>query len=144
MRVLVAIGRRVSLLLQERSRRHLVHEGFRDRVVTIKAKAKAPIQVGQTICYLYHQLGHMKQDCPKGRDPRVSGQCSPSHQWDRCGHSLFLHSPIRVRGTSISLRVLHKHLLPHRQAKEARVWVKAEDRAYKLGHQGFRGVSTPS
>ena len=39
MRVLVVRGRRVSLLLvQERSRRFLVRENFRDRVATIRAK----------------------------------------------------------------------------------------------------------
>ena len=40
MRVLVAKGRRVSLLLvRKRSGRLLVHEGFRDKAMTIKAKA---------------------------------------------------------------------------------------------------------
>ena len=28
--------------------------------------------------------------------------------------------------------------------REARVWVEAEDEAHRQGHQGFRGVSTPS
>ena len=44
----------------------------------------------------------------------------PSHQWDRRGHSLFLHPPVWVRGTSISPRVLYEHLPPHRQAREGR------------------------
>ena len=44
----------------------------------------------------------------------------------------------------MSPRVLHKHLLPHRQAREAKAWVRAEDRAHRSGHQGFRGVSTTS
>ena len=40
-RVLVTKGRRVSLLLvQERSRRLLVHENFKDRVMTISVKAR--------------------------------------------------------------------------------------------------------
>ena len=40
-RVLVTRGRRVSLLLvRERSRRLLVHEGFRDMVAAIRAKAR--------------------------------------------------------------------------------------------------------
>ena len=38
--VLVTGGRRANLLLvRERSRRILVHEGFRDRAVAIRAKA---------------------------------------------------------------------------------------------------------
>ena len=40
-RVQVTKGRRASLLLvRERSRRLLVHEGFRDRVTTIMTKVK--------------------------------------------------------------------------------------------------------
>ena len=38
----------------------------------------------------------------------------------------------------------HKHLLLHRQAREARLWVRAEDRAHRSGYQRFRGISTPS
>ena len=36
------------------------------------------------------------------------------------------------------------HLTFHRQAREARVWVEAEDEAHRQGHQGSRGVSTLS
>ena len=45
---------------------------------------------------------------PRGRDPRVSRQCSPSHQWDMHGHNLFLHpqygseEPISVPGCCTS------------------------------------------
>ena len=74
----------------------------------------------------------------------VLGQCSPSHPWDRRGHSLFLHPPVWVKETSISPKVLHKHLLLYRHAREARVWVGTPDRAHGPGHQGFRGMSTPS
>ena len=37
-------------------------------------------------------------------------------------------------------RVLYEHLSPHRQARGVRAWVEAEDRAHRLGHQGFRDV----
>ena len=48
MRVLVARERRVSLLLvQERSRRLLVHEGFRDKAAAIRAKAILELSVSQ-------------------------------------------------------------------------------------------------
>ena len=63
---------------------------------------------------------------------------------DRRGYSMFLHSPVQARGPSFSFRELHEHLPFHRQAREARVWVEAEDEAHMQGHQGFRGVSTPS
>ena len=45
---------------------------------------------------------------------------------------------------SLSFRELHKHLTFHRQAREARVWVEAEDEVHRQGHQGFKGMSKPS
>ena len=57
---------------------------------------------------------------------------------------MFLHSMVHARGASLSFMELHEHLTFHRQAREARVWVKAEDEAHRQGHQGSRGVSTPS
>ena len=43
-RVLVTKGRRASLLLvRERNIKLLVHEDFRDRVATIKAKARSQL-----------------------------------------------------------------------------------------------------
>ena len=59
---------------------------------------------------------------------------------------MFLLTPVLTRGTSISPRVLHKHLLLHTRAREARVRVEVEveDRAHMPGLQGPRGVSKPS
>ena len=70
------------------------------------------------------------------------GHYSLSHQWDVHRHSMFLLTPVQVKGTDISLRVLHKNLLHHRQVREARVWVEVRDRAHRSGLQGPRGVST--
>ena len=36
------------------------------------------------------------------------------------------------------------HFPLHRQARDSRLWAKAEDEAHRQGRQGFRGVSTPS
>ena len=47
-----------------------------------------------------------------------------------------------TRGTSISLRVWNRHLLLHRQAREARVWVKVEARSSKSILQGPKDMST--
>ena len=58
------------------------------------------------------------------------------------GHSLFLLTPMQARGTNISLKVLHKHLLHHRHAREAKVWVEVGDRAHRFGLQRHKGVST--
>ena len=55
---------------------------------------------------------------------------------------MFLLTPIQARGTGTSLKALHKYLLHHRQAKEAKVWVKVGDRAHRPGLQGPKGVST--
>ena len=57
---------------------------------------------------------------------------------------MFLHSAVQAREASLSFRELHGHLTFHRQAREARVWVEAADEARRQGHQGFKGVSTPS
>ena len=57
---------------------------------------------------------------------------------------MFLHTPVQARGASFSLKELHGHLPLHKQAREARLWVEAEDEAHRQGRQGFRGVSTPS
>ena len=57
---------------------------------------------------------------------------------------MFLHSAVHAREASLSFRELHGHLTFRRQAREARVWVEAEDKAHRQGHQGSRGVSMPS
>ena len=47
----------------------------------------------------------------------------------------FLHTLVRVRGTSFSFGVLYKHSQQHRLAKGAKVWVKVRDRS------GLRSIS---
>ena len=71
------------------------------------------------------------------------GHRSPSHQGDVHKHSWVVLILVWPRGTSINLRVLHKHLLLHRQARETKAWVEVEDKAYRPGLQRPRGVSTP-
>ena len=44
-------------------------------------------------------------------------------------HSSFLHTLVRVRGTSFSFGVLYMHFQQHRLAKGARVWVEVRDRS---------------
>ena len=70
------------------------------------------------------------------------GHPSPSHQWDVHRLSLFLLTLPWARGTSISLRVMHRPLLLHNQIGWARAWVEVEARAHKMGLQGPRDVST--
>ena len=57
---------------------------------------------------------------------------------------MFLHNVVQAREASLSFRELHGHLTFNRQAREARVWVEAEDEAHRHGRQDFKGVSTPS
>ena len=59
------------------------------------------------------------------------------------GYSTFLHSTVQARGASLSFRELHGHLTFHRQAREARVWVEAEDETHRQGHQGSVYAITP-
>ena len=72
------------------------------------------------------------------------GRLSPNHQWDVHRCSMLLLTLVQARGTSISPRVLHKNLLLHRWAREARVRVEVEDRAHRPRLQGPKGMSTPS
>ena len=44
-------------------------------------------------------------------------------------YSSFLHTLVRVRGTSFSFGVLYKHFQQHMWARGARVWVKIRDRS---------------
>ena len=60
------------------------------------------------------------------------------------GYNTFLHITVQARGASLSFKELCGHPTFHKQAREARVWVEVEDEAHRQGHQGSRGVSTPS
>ena len=68
--------------------------------------------------------------------PVISGMCTDTV----CSFTPL----VRVRGTNISPRVLHKHFFLHIQAKEARVWAEVEDRAHSPRGQGPKSVPTPS
>ena len=101
-----------------------------------------PSQLQPMTCYHYHQPGHMRRDCPhRQRSQNYEAPQSQSlvRHTQTCS---FLLTPARSRGTSISLRVQHKHLPCHRQARESRVWVEVGDMAYKPGLWGPRGLST--
>ena len=152
--LLVLRGRRINILLAlRRSRRLLLCTDLRDKAVATKAKAKVEhLGVGETLglpasqgrkrFFIVTSLNTLDGIARGGRDPRTMGHLSPSHRWDLHRRSMFLLTPVRARGTSISPRVLHKCLMLHRQATLARVWVEVEDRACRQGHQGPRGVST--
>ena len=51
---------------------------------------------------------------------------------------------VQAKGASLSFKELHGHLPFHRQAREAIVWVEANDETHRQGHQGSKGVSTLS
>ena len=48
-------------------------QGYQDQ-----GQDRAFSQAGQMRCYFYRQLGHVRRDCPKDKDPRILGQHSPS------------------------------------------------------------------
>ena len=128
--VLVVRERRVSSLFiaRERSRGLLLSEGFRDRAVATRAKARiSHPKMGGTSRLLASQ----GRECVSSatawalgtRLPskvRIMRHHIPSHKWGmhRCG--LFLLTPPWAREDSISPRLLHKHLLFRRQATWAR------------------------
>ena len=110
MRVLVERGRRTSFLLaRERSKGLLLCEGFRDRVMVHRAKAgiNHPKMRG-TLGLLAKQgrgcvssvtnLDTLGGIALRGRDPRVMGHHSLSHQWDMHRSNLFLPTPTMGQG----------------------------------------------
>ena len=79
--VLVARGRRVSLLLvQERSRGLLVHEG--SRVVAIRARNRSEllVRLGRWCATIASSVDISGGIVPRDKDPRVLGQHSPSQR----------------------------------------------------------------
>ena len=123
--VLVLRERRINLLLSpKRSRRLLLRTDLRDRVVVTRAKAKVKVNhsgVGDTSGLLASQgrarvsiatsLDTLDGITLRGRDPKVMGHHNPNHQWDMRRRGLFLLTSSWAKGTGISPRVLHKHLL---------------------------------
>ena len=55
------------------------------------------------------------------------------------GYSTFLHSTVQDREANLGFRELQGHITFHRQAREARVWVEADDEAHRQRHQRSRG-----
>ena len=119
-------GRKANLLLAPgRSRRLLLRTDLRDRFVATRAKAKVNhSRVGDTLGLLASQgrervsivtsLDTLEGIVLRGRDPRVMEHHNPNRQWDMHRRSLLLLTPAWARGTDVSPRVLHKHLLCRR------------------------------
>ena len=153
--MLMIRGRRTNrlLLAWERSRGILLREGFRDKAAAPRAKARINhpkirgtsgllASLGRGCVSSATSLDTLNGIALKGRDPRVMGHHSPSHQWDMHRHSLFLTTLSWAKEDNTSPRMLHKHLLSRKQATRVRAWVEVDDKAHKPGLQGPRGVST--
>ena len=81
MRVLVARGRRVSLLLvRERSRGLLVHEGFRIAAIRVRDGLELLVRLGRWCATISSGPDISGGIAPRDRDPRVSGHCIPSQR----------------------------------------------------------------
>ena len=91
--------------------------GFQSRGHPGQGRIRVANQARQMVCCHCQQPGHIGGTAPRDKDPKVSGQRSPSQLWDRSRYSIFLHPLVWVKGASISLRELHMHLPLHRQAK---------------------------
>ena len=75
----------------------------------------------------------------RGKDPRGMGHHSPNYQWDSHRRSSFPLTPAWAKGTSVSSRVLHKHLLIYKRATWTRGWVEVKGMAHKPGLLAKRG-----
>ena len=80
-RVLVARGRRVSLLpIGERSRELLVHLGSRAAAIWAKDGSELPVKLGRWCATISSSSDISGWIAPRDRDPRVLGQHSPSQR----------------------------------------------------------------
>ena len=81
MRVLVARGRRVSLLpVRERSRGLLVHVGSRAATIRAREGSELPVRLGRWCATIASSPDISEGIAPRDRDPRVLGQRSPSQR----------------------------------------------------------------
>ena len=79
--VLVARGRRVSLLLvRERSRGLLVHEGSRAATIWARDRSWLLVRLGRWCATIASNPDISGGIAPRDRDPRVSGQHSPNQR----------------------------------------------------------------
>ena len=77
--MLVARGRRVSLLpVRERSKGLLVHEGSRATAIRAKDGSELPVRLGRWCATIASNPDISGGIAPRDRDPKVSGQRSPS------------------------------------------------------------------
>ena len=94
----------------------------RNRAVTTRAKAKVNhpgvgdtseplVSQGRERVSIATSLDILDGIARRGRDPKDMGHHSPHHQWDSHRHSSFLLTPAWAKGTGVSSKVLHKHLL---------------------------------
>ena len=81
MRVLVARGRRVSLLLvRERSRGLLVHEGSKAATIRARDRSELSIKLGRWCATIASNLDTSGGIAPRDKDPKVLRQHSPSQR----------------------------------------------------------------
>ena len=102
MRVLVARGRRVSLLpVRERSRGLLVHVGSRAAAIRARDTLGFPVSLGRWCATIANNPDIRGRIAPRDRNPRVLGQRSPSQRWERSQRSQF-HSQGAARASYVT------------------------------------------
>ena len=76
-----------------------------------QGRVGASSQTGQMTCYHCHNLEHMRRDCPRRHGSQNYGTVQSQSLVGQARTQFVPSHPVQAKGPSISLRVLHRHLL---------------------------------
>ena len=118
----------------EKRQRASSSRGFKIRGHPGHGHMRVAGQAGQMVCYHCQQPRHMRLDYPQRQGSQGFGIAQSQSVAGQERIQYVLHNTVQARGASLSFRELRGYPTFHRQAREAKVWVEAEDEAHRQGH----------